>query len=295
MIRDERGVSLAELLLVLAFIVLIGGVLVTAMYQIVDITGRGNNEMVVQHDLRNAAVWLNRDVLSASKAVITQEGDDYQMTLEVPRPVPDTVGMTTTIDYVIYTYSEETGDLIRRYSGLHDSSATIARNIAANPFPPPGTTIKAPQVVTIILGSLEGNVRGSGTFALEMRAGGYIEATRLCQVTGESLEFVDSDVRWLITNDGQTSPSIDEIYITWPITNAGLTLINLDTSTIWDGLKDPTSATISSWQQGSIREIVSGTHTLEFTFESNAFADEAQYSIAITLTDRCTFSFPPNP
>ena len=103
MIREERAFSLPELLLGLAIMALIAGALVGVIYQILDITGRGNSDLAVQHDLRNAAVWLNRDVLSASKATVTQEGNDYKMTLEVPRLITDTVGVTTTIDNIIYT------------------------------------------------------------------------------------------------------------------------------------------------------------------------------------------------
>ncbi len=169
MIRDERGVSLPELILVIAIIVLITGALATAIYQIVNITNRGNNELAVQHDLRNAATWLNRDVLSASRAKVdSPKAGEYSMTLEVPY-LKTTSEVTTTISYITYTYYEDTGDLTRYSDG---SSVTIARHIVTNPFPPLGTIIDAPDVVTITLGSLEGNVPGSGTFALKMRAGG---------------------------------------------------------------------------------------------------------------------------
>jgi hypothetical protein len=129
-----------------------------------------------------------------------------------------------------------------------------------------------------------------------MRAGGDIAAKHLCLVTGaEDLVFDGQKVTWLITNDGQTSPTIDELYITWPITNSGLNGIRLDTNLIWDGLQSPPSANISTWEPGS-REIYSGTQkTLEFSFVSSAVSDEAKYSIIITLTDDCTFLFSPNP
>lgn len=295
MIRDERGASLVELILVIAIIGLIVSVLARTIYQIVTITDQGNAEMVVQHDLRNAATWLNRDVLSASKAVITQETDDYQMVLDVPYPYTRTT-------YITYTYSAETGTLARDSA---DSSFTIARHMMANPFPPPGTTIDAPDVVTVTLRSREGNVPGSGTFALKMRAGGSIAAKHLCQVTGAENLDIDppsKTARWDITNNGDTSPAIDEIYITWPITNGRLGLINFgtitSTNTIWAGVRDPISATISGpWLGGfESREIVSRTQkTLEFSFDSDAVDDEALYSITITLTDKCTFPFPPNP
>ena len=300
MIRDERGLSLPELLLVLAIMGLITAFLATAIYQIVDITNRGNSELAVQHDLRNAAVWLNRDVLSASKAVITQEGDDYQMVLEVPY-LRTTLEVTTTIRPITYTYSEETGNLTRDSDG---SSQIIARHIASNPFPldtdiEASNVITAPNVITVTLYSLEGNVLGSGKFALKMRAGGSIATMRLCQVTGaENLGFAGAKVTWVITNNGDTSPSIDEIYIAWPGTDEiKLALINFDTNSIWFGGQYPPSATISGpWLGGfESREIYSGTHTLEFNFASAPISDELQYSITITLTDNSTVPFPPNP
>ena len=301
MIRDERGVTLTELILVIAIGALITGVLATAIYQIVDITGRSNAEMVVQHDLRNAAVWLNRDVLSASRAqIVAPQAGIYEMTLEVPHLViSDTVAVTSTVDitytYYAYTYSEEQErGTLTRDSG--DSSFVIARHIVANPFPPPGT-IDADDtgVVTVTLRSREGDVPGSGTFALKMRAGEYITAMYLCQVIGaESLGFDGQAVSWVITNTGSTSPTIDEIYIAWPSANLGLALINFNSSPIWAGLQNPISATISGPWLGN-REIYSGTQTLEFNFEASAVSDETQYSITITLTDNCTVPFPPNP
>jgi type II secretory pathway pseudopilin PulG len=292
MIRDERGTTLAELLLVLAIIGMITGVLVMAMYQILNITGWGNNELAVQHDLRNAAVWLNRDVLSASKATVSGS----QMVLEVPYLGASSVVTRT----ITYTY-DPTDRTLTRDSG--DVSFTIAKHLDTEPFASLDKPIQYPNdVVTVTLRSREGNVPGSGTFALKMRAGGYITSMRLCLVTGvESLGFDGNTVSWVITNTGQTSPSIDELYITWPSANSGLTLIDLDTSSIWDGLvggPDEPSATISGGWLGDVesREIVSGTQkTLEFTFESSAVVDETQYSIIITLTDKCTFPFPPNP
>jgi hypothetical protein len=149
----------------------------------------------------------------------------------------------------------------------------------------------------VTLYSREGNVPGSGTFALKMRAGGSITAKHLCLVTGaESLGFGGSRVSWVITNTGQTSPSIDEIYITWPITNQTLTMITFGLIPIYAVPEDPPSATISGEWQGN-REIISGTQkTLHFDFEEPiAVIDEDLYSIIITLTDKCTFPFPPNP
>ena len=293
MIKNEKGTTIFELLLVLAIIAVIASALVGVIYQILDITSRGNNELLVQHDLQNAATWFNRDVLTASRATIagSEETGIYEMTLEVPYLIIEEGEIS--YSYITYIYSEETEDLTRDYG---DSSLTIARHMASNPFPPPDD-IYAPDVVTVTLVSLEGNVPGSGTFALKMRAGGYITAVRLCQVTGAETLVISPTtmtVQWDIINDGISSPSIKELDITWLITN-GLNGIKFDGGLIWDGFEDQPPVTISAWDPGN-REIVSGTQkTLDFSFMSDAMSDELQYSITITLTDNCTFSFPPTP
>ena len=295
MIRDERGLSLTELLVVLAIGGLVTGVLVTAIYQIFDITGRGNNELVVQHDLQNAATWLHRDVLTASRATIagSEETGIYTMTLEIP--YLNINNGEVSYSYIDYTYSEETEDLTRDDGGL---SLIVARHLIVKPFPAVGVFL-APQSVMVTLRSREGNVPGSGEFALKMRAGGSMTAKYLCQVTGvESLGFDSEYVTWVITNTGATSPSIDEIYIAWPGENGDLDWIRFGEKLMKAQLYEQIPATITGpWASGSeSAKIISDTQkTLEFGFALPIppVADEAQYSITITLTDNCTFSFPP--
>ena len=159
MIRDERGMTLTELLVVLAITAMITGILVTVIYQIFNITDWGNDELVVQHDLQNAATWLNRDVLSASSAEIS---DSQMMTLTVPYSITGTSILTRTITY---TYSEAEGTLTR-YSGA--SSLIIARHVDSNPFSPTGV-IMGPDVITVSLSSGEGDVAGNSTLTLAMR------------------------------------------------------------------------------------------------------------------------------
>jgi len=152
MIRNERGVSLVELILVLAIMGLIIGVLATAIYQIVDITSRGNSEMVVQHDLRNAAVWLNRDVLSASEAEVIGS----RMVLTIPTFITTTINIT-------YTYSEADGTLTRD-SG--DSTMMVARRVNSFAFSATGMVTSA---ITITITSRVGDVAQSVTLHLDMR------------------------------------------------------------------------------------------------------------------------------
>ena len=289
MIRDERGITLVELLAVLAITGLIVGILATVIYQIFDITGWGNSTLVVQHDLQNAATWLNRDVLTASRAEVISGS---QMILTVPYYNAAAGDFLT--NTITYTLSGE--ELLREDAS--GSTLVLARYVDPSRFSfSPTDIVTAPNTITVTLASKEGDVPGSGTFALKMRAGGSISVEGLCQVTGaESLGFDGSTVTWPITNTGETSPSIEEIYITWPITNAGLNGIWLNTSQIWDGLENPPSTTIDGPWLLENREIISGTqNTLEFTFEMTVVNSQDLYSISITLTNECSFSFPPNP
>ena len=310
MIRDERGVSLPELLLVIAIMGLITAFLATAIYQIVDITNRGNNELAVQHDLRNAAVWLNRDVLSASLAKVDSPGDGvYEMTLEVPRLViSDTVVMTAT-DHIIYTYyaytysEEQEKGTLTRYSG--DSLLTIARHIVTNPFPPLGTDIHAPDPVTVTLVSLEGNVPVSSTFALKMRAGGTVSvvwepAPTPCEETIGSLEFDDGEkniVEWAITNDSSEPTTIQESVIAWPDDavgeNGALNEIKLDEIPIWTISAITSPVTIDSWTGlPEDRTIISTTKMLKLIFANTVITTPTEYSITVIFTNTCTVSFP---
>jgi len=160
MIRDERGITVTELLAVLAITGLIIGTLATVIFQIFDITGWGNSTLVVQHDLRNAATWLNRDVLTASSAKVSGS----QMILTIPTSITSTINIT-------YTYSAANGTLTRE-SG--SSSLIVARYVISDPFPSLLEPIEAPSVVTVTLSSSKGDVPGSGTFALKMRPGGSL-------------------------------------------------------------------------------------------------------------------------
>ncbi len=157
MIRDEEGMTLIELLVVLAITGLITGILVTVLYQIYQITTWGNNELVVQHDLQNAATWLNRDVICAS---LVEVSGSQVMTLTIPYSITNTTILTRTITY---TYSEAERTLSRDFD---DSRLIVARHVISNPFPPTDTITSS---ITISITSQAGDVTGSATLYLDMR------------------------------------------------------------------------------------------------------------------------------
>ena len=150
---DERGMTLAELLLALAITGLIMSTLVTAIYQIYHVTGWGGNQMRVQHDLQNAATWLNRDVVSASRADVSGS----QMVLTIPYLSTGTI-LTRTI-----TYTHSAPHLIRD-SGV--STVTVASHVGSVAFSPTG---KVTSAITITITSWASNVTQSTTLHLDMR------------------------------------------------------------------------------------------------------------------------------
>ena len=93
--RDRRGRTLTEVLVALAITGMIAGLLGSMMYRINGMTVRGNNELRVQHDLQNAAIWLNRDVPGASPPVTIS---NMHVVLTCPDPI---VGLTHTITYTL--------------------------------------------------------------------------------------------------------------------------------------------------------------------------------------------------
>jgi|GEM_PF-1178284 len=159
MMKDESAMTLVEILVALAIAGLITGTLVTAIYQIYQVTGWGSNELQVQHDLQNAATWLNRDVVSASSADVS----DSQMVLTIPYFPSGTFTYTADIRIITYTHSI-TDSTLTRDPG--DSTFVVGRHVDSIAFSPTGTVTSA---ITITLTSQASVVTGSATLQLDMR------------------------------------------------------------------------------------------------------------------------------
>jgi len=159
MIRDERGMTLVEILVALAITGLITGILVTAIYQIYQVTGWGSNQMRVQHDLQNAATWLNRDVVSAYSAHIVSASE---MTLTIPY-VDSMITDTVNTRVITYTFSI-TDSILTRDCG--DSTLIVARH-AISFIPSPTGMVTSAITITII--SQASDVVQSATLHLDMR------------------------------------------------------------------------------------------------------------------------------
>jgi prepilin-type N-terminal cleavage/methylation domain-containing protein len=143
--KDERGFTLVEMLIATAITGLTVSVLVIAIYQIFTVTEFGNDKMVANHELQNAAHWFNLDGQRASTA---SGGSELALTL------PD----DSSITYVLV------GTELHRTAG--ESQITLARNISAISF-----SVEDRIITMTITSSPTGrqNVNEQGIYKIHLR------------------------------------------------------------------------------------------------------------------------------
>ena len=129
--KNESGFTLLEFMLVLTITALTMGGVAMTISQLSGLTLKGQSELTVQHQLQNVASWLNRDVVSASQAVVGST------TLTLTQPYyafgRDHLVISNTIGY---SFIGDSGTLVRTEDG---DSQTIGREISAVSFGPTGT------------------------------------------------------------------------------------------------------------------------------------------------------------
>ncbi|MCJ7716009.1 MAG: hypothetical protein MUO54_05760, partial [Anaerolineales bacterium] len=64
--QSERGTSLVETLVALSIIVLVFGIITTALVQFFLVTRWGNDQLRITNDLQVASLWLGRDALESA-------------------------------------------------------------------------------------------------------------------------------------------------------------------------------------------------------------------------------------
>ncbi len=95
------------------------------------------------------------------------------------------------------------------------------------------------------------------------------------------------EARWTIANGGSSTVTISKLWIDWPSSNGGLTLVELRNASIWDGWdpSPPTNIT-GGWESGS-RNISPGESArLDFRFSQDAAG--SGYSLSVTLNGACS-------
>jgi prepilin-type N-terminal cleavage/methylation domain-containing protein len=118
-VRNERGVTIPELMISLVIAASVAGLIGTAVYQFFVISSNGNDRLTVLQSLQNAAVWLGRDISEASAA--TGGTGSVYGTLTTGDP---------TVEYR-YSYDAAGKALVREQlvSGVVQSTHVVARHI----------------------------------------------------------------------------------------------------------------------------------------------------------------------
>jgi prepilin-type N-terminal cleavage/methylation domain-containing protein len=111
--KNQQGYSLPELLVTVAITGLIVSFLGMAVYQILNVTEYGGDQMIANHELQNAAHWVSYDGQMAKTATGGEE-----LILLLP-------------DSSLVTYGVVGSELLRTAGG---SQMILARNISAVEF-----------------------------------------------------------------------------------------------------------------------------------------------------------------
>jgi prepilin-type N-terminal cleavage/methylation domain-containing protein len=111
--KRQAGMTMVELVMTIAVTGIIVTFLGTAIYQIITVSGYGNDRLSAQHELQNAGSWFNLDVQGS---VTAAAGSQLVLTLS---------------DNTTITYSLVSNELRRSSGGPY---MTLARNISSAVF-----------------------------------------------------------------------------------------------------------------------------------------------------------------
>jgi len=111
--KRQAGLTMVELVMTVAITGIIVTFLGTAIYQIINVSGYGNDRLSAQHELQNAASWFNVDI---QQSLAATGGSQLVLTLS---------------DNTTVTYSRVGNELQRSSGALY---ITLARNIGSAVF-----------------------------------------------------------------------------------------------------------------------------------------------------------------
>lgn len=118
----QRGITLVEAIVVTGITAIIVAILGSAVFQILQVTGQGNNEFRALHDIQNAGYWITLDGKRAQTTSLTRNAAPVgSMSLNWTEG-----GQSHTV-----TYSLSGASLQRNYDG---TVTTVARYISSVGF-----------------------------------------------------------------------------------------------------------------------------------------------------------------
>ena len=146
--NTQKGMTMVELVVATAVTGIIVVFLGTAIYQILTVTGYGNNRLIAAHELENASYRFNLD---GQQAVAASGGSGLALTLSD----------NSTVTYAL------TGTELRRTAG--GNNIILARNIASLNF-----SVSNRVITMSLTSSLVGrdSVSENGTYQVYLRPTG---------------------------------------------------------------------------------------------------------------------------
>jgi prepilin-type N-terminal cleavage/methylation domain-containing protein len=141
----QQGMTMIEMVVATALTGIIAVFFGTAIYQILNVTGYGNDRLMAAHDLENASYWLNFD---GQRSISASGGSGLSLTLS---------------DNSTVTYALTGTELRRNYSGGY---MILAYNVAAASFSVSNRVITM-WLVSAPSGRFE--VSENGTFKVYLR------------------------------------------------------------------------------------------------------------------------------
>jgi hypothetical protein len=142
---QQKGITLVETVVATALTGIIVVFLGTVIYQILNVTGYGNDRLMAAHDLENAAYWLNFD---GQRAITASGGSALALTLS---------------DNSTVTYTLTGMELRRNAGGAH---MVLAYNTAAVSF-----SVSNRVITMSLISAPEGRfgVSENGTYKVYLR------------------------------------------------------------------------------------------------------------------------------
>lgn len=143
--NGQKGMTMVELVVVVAVTGIIVVFLGAAIYHIITVTSYGNSRLIATHELENTAYWFNRD---GQQATAASGGNGLALTLS---------------DNSSVTYSLAGTELIRSVGG---DNMLLARNITSLNF-----ILSGRVIIMSLTSSPEGrdNVSANGTYWVYLR------------------------------------------------------------------------------------------------------------------------------
>ena len=124
-LRSEKGFTLLELMAATAVMGLILPLVISFTFQVIQGTARTNQDMVIQRDLDNASIWLNRDLSQAQR---TNLADQETQVNNIRVEWLDETGWAGNNPEHYVEYSLSGSHLLRDYDG---TISIAARNVAS--------------------------------------------------------------------------------------------------------------------------------------------------------------------